>query len=212
MKHELHKSVKSLADLRIGQPVYQELINHGSSEEDLDDFILGGCVKSVNAKFDRTEFLSSLKEILDAGGIIAGGFASRRFFNKLDSSRDRDVDIFLNDRISWMQYVIKTRYIAGIDVCLYFDSPWEFFDIEASCCSIDAFGTLRSSDGAKAARDTGVCSIIPYNIINPSATAKRIVKYNDKYGLRFKTEQVLAMCSVFDIPSDVSLRALKTCI
>lgn len=135
-----------------------------------------------------------LNYLFDLGGIISGGTV----LSVLNSKPIKDVDIYFNNEEAYVKAKYASCHNGRIDVCWYFNSPCELHDISYVSSTLTRDG-ISLSDAAKIAIETGVSELYINNIILPLRTARRMIKYNNKYGVKFKLAQVFAFCSLFDI-------------
>lgn len=145
-----------------------------------------------------------LNYLFNLGGIISGGTV----LAVLNSKPIKDVDIYFNIEESYVKAKYASRHNRRIDVCWYFNSPYELHDISYVNSTLTRDG-ITSSEAAKLAMDTGVSELYIANVIYPLRTARRMIKYNNKYGVKFKLAQVFAFCSMFDIDPALSRKLVS---
>jgi hypothetical protein len=145
------------------------------------------------------DFVNLLSYLFDLGGIISGGAVLSVIHNKYI----KDVDFYFNNERAY----INARYAAikqpKIDICWYFNQPYELHDLSFVMSTMTRDG-IKISEAAQTAFDTGISELYLNHVIYPDRTAKRMIKYNRRYGVKFKLHQILMFCSVFKIPENVT--------
>lgn len=139
-----------------------------------------------------------LNYLFDIGGKISGGAV----LSVINNKPIKDVDVYFNDEISYVKAFHASQHMKCIDVCWYFDSPYEMHDISYVQCIMDRNG-ITMSDVAKRSIESGVSELYINKVIYPDRTADRMLKYNTKYNVKFKLQQVLAFSSIFNIDRSV---------
>lgn len=148
-----------------------------------------------NKQSNIVELLTSL---FDMGGIVSGGAVLSYINNK----PIKDVDFYFNDDQSYINACNIAALNRKLDICWYFDSPYELHDISYVMCTLYKDKIFISKEAQKAF-DTGISELYLDNIIYPERTAKRMLKYNSKYGVKFKLPQVLAFSSLYNIEHSI---------
>lgn len=203
---ELSNSINKLFRITQNSDYFEYLVDNGVDELELIKFIDSKHLK-------KTEFDSSISikhavdELLNLGGEIAGGFAVHYLFGIKNHG---DIDIFFNDDVLFAKATLFTRNVRGVDVCRYFNVPFEFFDLALTQCSFNK-NEFNIDENCIKAYETGVSDIIPENIINVNATFKRIIKYHNRTGVKFKPEQILTICAIFNTPKAMIDELMLTC-
>ena len=62
---------------------------------------------------------------------------------------------------------------------------------------------------AKLALDSLVSEIYPENVIWPDRTAERMLKYNKRTNLRFRKEQTVCLCGIYNIEKDLAKKVIE---
>jgi hypothetical protein len=145
------------------------------------------------------KLIGLLSYLFDIGGIISGGAV----LSVINSKPIKDVDIYFNNEEAYVKARYASQHTKKIDVCWYFNKPYELHDISYVMSTMTRDG-IKTSDESKRAIDSGISELYLGNVIYPDRTAKRMMKYNKRYNVKFKLEQVLAFCSVFKIEDDVA--------
>jgi hypothetical protein len=190
-------------NLKRGSEFHEELLSYGVSSEDLDLFLADG--NSLKSSKCEKFSVRDLHQMFDSGGWIAGGAALSHIFKTHKAS---DLDIFFSDQIAYYKAVIMTRQKFGVDVCYSPGKPYQAFDLSVVKCSFK-WDEFDIDESCLEAIESGVSDICPDAIINANATLRRMLKYNGYMGIRFRQEQVLAMCSVFSVDLDLAKSVLK---
>ena len=144
------------------------------------------------------DFKSILTYLFDLGGVVSGGAVLSVIFNQ----HIKDVDVYFNNDEAYLKAVQATKNSNKFDICWYFNCPYELHDL-TYVQSVMTRDSIKISKEAKIAIDSGISDILWPNVIYPERTAKRMLKYNSKYGVKFKLPQVLAFASVYNIEHSI---------
>ena len=144
---------------------------------------------------------------MELGGIISGGAAVAQIFKV---HKTNDYDVFFNDSVNYAKAVLSVRDNPCIDVCFYFDKPYELFDLALTKCSIANYD-IDIDPLCALAFETKISDICPDSLIDGPATTRRMLKYNKRIGMKFKSEQVIPMCAIFKVPDDLTSEVLSIC-
>lgn len=140
----------------------------------------------------------TIQALFDLGGVISGGAAVALIYNK----PIKDVDFYFNNEQAYLEALALTHNNPRFDICWYFDQPYELHDIGIVMCSVHRNHTVITED-AQSAMDTKVSRLFIGNIVFPDRTAKRLLKYNKRYGIKFKKSEVLAFAALYGLESDL---------
>ena len=116
----------------------------------------------------------------------------------------KDADFYFNDE---EKYTKACEIIAGnphVDVCWYEESPHELHDLDFVMCDLSLEG-LVIAPRAQVAFNSGVSEINIENVIYADRTRARLLKYNRRYGLRYKLSQIIAFYAIynFELTDDI---------
>lgn len=191
---EVRLQLHAFQTMKEGDETWDRLTKDGLNSCVLSAFIKAGCPrKDENAtplgKRGLTAFQDQMVEI---GGVVSGGSAVRRILGK--QGLDRDLDIFFPSIEIFARAHLAALNHSNVDLCLYRNEPWEFFDLEASCCAIGSLGSSYSP-GFEKTWKSGVSDIRLSCIVHPLATLRRIDKYGTRYGLKFPGDKMMLMAT-----------------
>jgi len=144
------------------------------------------------------ELSALLNYLFDLGGIISGGAV----LSVLNNKPIKDVDVYFNNESSYVKALHASKHISYVDICWYFNCPYEMHDISYVQCTMDKNG-IKMSEAARTSIQSGISDLYINNVIYPSRTANRMLKYNSKYGVKFKLSQILVFSSIFGIDKSV---------
>jgi hypothetical protein len=150
-------------------------------------------VKKVENNYSDYELF---KMFLDAGGCVSGGFLISHLYDGVT----KDVDILFNDNDKYV-WAKNLSFGKNIDVLYYKYNPVELFDISFVYTWMDK-NDIYMTKSAHEAHKTKISDIYLDRVIFPDKVQKRLYKYNDKYGVKFKKEQLIAFNVMFDIDDD----------
>lgn len=187
-----------------GSPLFQDLLRSGVKESELARFIRSGNLIKVPVPRTASENERHVRRLVERGGSVAGGCALREYTFRETSG---DTDVFFGDFLSFARSVVESTTYPKVDVCLYDTSPYESFDLTAPMIARSSSGFDVSPECEKAIA-TGVCEIRPDWIFHPAATIRRVAKYGEVYGMRFKATQVQALASFYGVRDDLVRAAL----
>jgi len=203
-KHRV--SLYQFQTLQRNSNLYQYLVSSGVQRSDLDDYINSGRGRkrpnSAPSSFQVTD--NQLDGLLAMGGSVAGGAALRSWLY-LDEARD--FDVFFPNIVSFVKAHLAVYDNPLIDICLYEQTPYELFDLAASKCAYSSSGFSLSSSFEEA-MDTGVSDIELEAIVHPLATLRRVIKYGNKYNLKFPRQKILVLATTDSIDKNVVQKAL----
>lgn len=140
----------------------------------------------------------TIQALFDLGGVISGGAAVALIYNK----PIKDVDFYFNNEQAYLEALALTHNNPKFDICWYFDQPYELHDIGIVMCSVHRNHTVITED-AQSAMNTKVSRLFIGNIVFPDRTAKRLLKYNKRYGIKFKKPEVLAFAALYRLDADL---------
>lgn len=200
----LSEKVEALRGVKQGDDVYQHLLVNGVNQQKLDEYILNGTIKNVASEISDTRLEQDIEQLFDLGGVISGGCALSFIHH---THKTKDVDFYFNDDVAYVKAFLYTYDNPLIDVCYYFDKPHELHDMSLVMCNLYRDRDETTSQ-AKVALETNISDIYPENVIWPDRTAKRMLKYHKRIGVRFKQAQVLCLCGIYDIDRDISMQIL----
>lgn len=204
MHTEIIKVVSRLMNLKRGSEYYEELILNGIPSDDIDKFIAeGNSLKSPDSRKFNASY--DLGIMFDLDGWITGGGALSHIFK---THQAPDYDIFFSDPITYARAMLIARKMRSIDVCYSPGKPYLAFDLAVAKCSFkrDEFDI---DETCLDAIESGVSDICPGSIINANATLNRMMKYHRYMGMKFKQEQVIAMCSVHPVDMTLAKKVLQ---
>ena len=210
-RSDLVREVEKLRNLTLSSEHFKHLIDNDVNENSLREFVADGCKRKTNFKkssVDQYKFESDLNDLTELGGVISGGAAVAQIFKV---HKTNDYDIFFNNPVNYAKAVLSARDNPCIDVCFYFDKPYELFDLALTKCAVNNYDVDIDPLCALAFK-TGVSDICPESLIDGLATARRILKYNKRLGMKFKSEQIIPMCAIFKVPDDLTSEVLAVCI
>lgn len=191
-----NEAIQAFRRMQAGSDLHLKLLERGVDSGLLDRFLSSDRSRKISgSRPDARACGRKLGELLEKGGMVAGGAALRR---RLGSSPSGDVDVFFRGFSAWAQATLETRAFPAIDVCWYEREPWEGFDLTASCIAFGNGGESSSPECEKAL-STGICDIRLDRIFHPVATLGRAAKYGDRWGFKFpagKMAQIVAMHGV----------------
>lgn len=136
--------------------------------------------------------ITAVKEFFSIGGAVSGGAA----IAYLQDSDTKDIDFYFNDEDNYLY--ASSIAPPRIDVCWYFESPYELHDLDLTQIAIfkdemDRSGEYDTAWAFKMSHIIGDC------MVYPRGTAARILKYNTKYGFKFYRNEVLALCARYNL-------------
>ena len=193
-----------VTNIQSGSDFYQDLLLHGINKADID------CLVSSNTSQTQRATPEIISTLLGMGGHISGGSALNMLIRESVGADIlephplvKDFDVFFSDMYDYVRAKIATKCYADIDICLYQQLPYELFDLTITECSYstNGFSTSSKCDDALASGTTGINY---HNLIDPVLTLKRILKYNNKYGIRARSEQILFVAAYYDV-TDLNL-------
>lgn len=132
-----------------------------------------------------------ISKLLDMGGWISGGAAAAWLYG----GQTKDIDFYFNDPTKYIEACNISHNNPRIDICWYFDNPYELHDIDLVQIAISS-NRIVQTDESKLAWDTKVSHILGDRVIYPVRTAQRIVKYNRRYGITYPISEIIAFCMV----------------
>jgi hypothetical protein len=136
---------------------------------------------------------------------VSGGAALRSYLYLDDA---RDYDLFFRDMPSFVKAHLAVYDNPLIDVCLYDEKPYELFDLAACKCSYSSAGYDTSPDFDRA-MSTGISDIELGAIVHPLATLRRVIKYGEKYNLRFPLQKVILLATTSSGDKAIAARAMR---
>lgn len=200
LKHK--KKILAFRFIKSDDKLYNYLLNHGVNKLLLDDFISSdrSTKKRIGAKIPSSKIIKSdTLKLLEIGGHIAGGSILKTL---LDIPNNKDIDVFFNDFTNFVKAFLATYDNPVLDICFYENKPYELFDFGISKISYSQKTGLDISKSCQIAFVSGVSDIIFENIINPTATLDRIIKYGKKYSIKFDQSQVLFLIATHNIKDE----------
>jgi hypothetical protein len=193
-------------NLEVGSELFKSLVVAGVNPGALQQFIdVGHGRKHPEAQ--PLHFIQKIRQLLDAGGHIAGGAAIRAWRNQ--HCLDRDVDIFFNDFTQFIRAHLSTFYNSRIDICLFQDKPYELFDLDACCAAYSPASGFDVDPACQQAHETRVSHIRMDCIVHPTATLRRVAKYGQRYAMKFIASEILWLAMVGKVESDIVKEAIK---
>lgn len=199
---EVRLRVRDLQKMKVGSSAFEEALASGVDEGKLVEFVKLGCPRKAGDA-GRPPWRAA-EALIESGGIVAGGAAVHRWLG-LDG-RPRDVDIFFRDFSSYARAHVECLRDPLVDVCLFQDDPWEFFDLDASRCAFDKDG-FRNDPAFERAFETGVSGVRMDCVLHPGKTLERLMKYGERYGLRFPGADIVMLCVSAGVSPAVARRA-----
>ena len=188
--------IADFQQIRIGDDAYNNLIASGIDQSQLDAFILSGSKrKRSKHPLEPVAAQSQFHALLVLGGHVAGGAALQKWLFSPNSS---DIDIFFNNCIDWVRATLAVHDNPALDICLFDSRPYEGFDLVASQCSYSRYG-WDVSPHCEQAFVTKTSNIIRENIIHPIFTLNRVVKYAERYGMKFSRSDLDWLVSRFKV-------------
>lgn len=133
-----------------------------------------------------------IQTLFDLGGVISGGAAIALIYNK----PIKDVDFYFNNEQAYLEALALTYKNPKFDICWYFNQSYELHDIGIVMCSVYR-DHIVITEAAQLAMDSKVSSLFIENIVFPDRTATRLLKYNKRYGIKFKKSEVLAFAALY---------------
>jgi len=175
--------------------------------EDINHVLSGLIAKAeTNKNIDyyknrKSNFKSDLKILIEMGGIISGGGA----LGMLYGIKIKDIDIYFNDKKTFEEAYLLGLAQPRIDPCFYIEKPYELHDLTATMLTMNGNGKFEISNEAQNTYDTNICHINKHNLINHKKTAERILKYNKKYGFKFKLEEIIPIFALSNVKFDKNI-------
>jgi hypothetical protein len=190
LRRKISDKVLYLRDL---EQHVDKLLAEGFNKELIEEYLSHETIKKPR-RMDRQEVVQDINMLFDMGGVISGGAA----LSLIKEYPVKDVDFYFNDELSFVKAYLLTFTNPHIDICWYFDKPHELHDMGLVMCNAYK-DRVEITPQAQEALDTGITDIYPENFIWPERTAMRMHKYHDRYGIRFKKHQVIAMIVLFGL-------------
>jgi hypothetical protein len=206
LRKAVSDKVSTLFHLDKHPDLIQRLINKGVESNRIDAWIKRQALKDP-IDVDKEQLKNDLKHVFSIGGVISGG-AALAYHLKY---KTKDFDFYFNDLDSFVRAHIEMDHNPYIDICWYFDKPHELHDISAVMVNLYEGGKLEITEQARSALDTKIAEIYVENVIWPERTAKRLIKYNNRLGLRYLPEQIIALSSIYNLDDDLTKLLLETC-
>lgn len=125
------------------------------------------------------------------GGRISGGGAIARIFGGPPVG---DADVFFRDPVDYVAAFFRAWRVPAADVCFYIHEPWDLFDLGLVRCAFGDDGEYVDPLCEDAFR-TGVSEVLIDRVVEPSASARRMIKYANRLGIRFRQEQILFLAA-----------------
>jgi hypothetical protein len=199
--------VKSLLTIDSCSDLYECLVESGVNLTYLGELIQSHSNKSNNpAIVNDSEFLDDINYLFSLGGIISGGaavaYATDRF-------KTKDIDFYFNDDLSYLRACLHVWKNKSIDVCYYRDFPHELHDMGVVMANLRSDG-LEITPECHDSFSTGVSKLFIKSVVFPDRTVKRMMKYNDRLGVKFLTSEVLAFCAIYKIDSETTSKLIYT--
>ena len=163
--------------------LYENIKDRAYDTSIIDEFILEGRpIKSKNI-INNTKHCYDF--VLDLGGYICGGAAFAKFFGL---NKSKDIDVFFNDRIKFAIAFFETWKNPIFDICFYNYEPLESFDLAIAKVGFSKNSFIISPE-AEEAIVTGISDIYINNLICPSSTFKRMIKYHMRCGVKYRADK-----------------------
>lgn len=180
--------------MKEGDKLWRSLIDSGFSVDTLTKFVKAGCPRKFAGATPllKEDLKIYKKHVMSDGGSISGGTAIRSFLGQ--KGEDRDVDVFFRTFEDFAKAHLAAINYSNVDICLYQHKPWELFDLEASCCATSLAG-FSCSPKFEEVWETKKSDVRLDCIVHPLATLRRVVKYGDRYGLKFPGDKVALMAT-----------------
>jgi hypothetical protein len=192
--------------LRSLKPYINSLLENGFDKSLIDNYLNSEFSKDPKPT-NQTTIISDINMMFTMGGVISGGAA----LSLIKEYPIKDIDFYFNNELDFVKAYLLTFHNPYIDICWYFDQPHELHDMSIVMCNVHPDERIEITPQAQNALDTGVVDIYPKNIIWPERTAKRIMKYNKKYGVKFKKHQILATIGIFKL-QEFGSELLEICV
>lgn len=154
-------------------------------------------IPNIKKQFSDLNNYQLVKLMLENNGLISGGFVTAM----LMGGETKDIDMYFNDEDAYMWAYSVVIDNPFIDICWYKNLPIELHDISFVKTYYDGNKIFMTVDAYNAITNL-VSEIYIHNIIYPERTFNRIIKYNKRYGVKFKYEQIVALCAIYDFEID----------
>lgn len=208
LRIKLSDKVNSLRYIIKDSKLYQNLISQGIDQSKLDEYIDGKVLKKPQ-EINKNQVIEDMHLMFELGGSMSGSGAISKIFTK---QKVKDFDFYFNDDTAFVKAYLATYHNQYIDVCYYFDNPYELHDIGMAMCCIWPDGTEDVSEECRNSIETKISNIFPGNVIWPERTAKRLLKYHDRYGLRYHAGQMAVFCTEYKIEEDMATKLFAICV
>jgi len=206
LRRAVSTKVLQLRNLQKHPTLYAELISMGLSQEKLDAYIKRGTIKDIQPI--SSEILrKDLKTVFGLGGVVSGGAAVAYVLGH----KTKDFDVYFNDDFAFVSAYLLTHHNPYIDVCWYFEEPHELHDMAVVMINVRGDGTLEVTKQAQRALDTKISDIYVENVIWPTRTAKRLMKYHKRLGMHYPAPQLLSLMAMHGIDLDMGQQLLDVC-
>lgn len=198
LRRKLSQKVLHLRNL---ENYVDQLLENGVDQQLINQYLQSDLIKNPNPPpFSKVQISNDIKQLFDLGGVISGGAA----LSMVKERPIKDIDFYFNDEISFVQAYLLTFNNPCIDICWYFDKPHELHDMSYVMCNVYSNGKIEITPQAQKAFDTGISELYIDNFIWPERSARRMIKYHKRYGVKFKKKQVLSMIGLFQFDNNLS--------
>jgi len=199
-----NEAIQAFRRMRAGSDLHSKLIGAGVDPGLLEQFLASDRSRKIEgASPDARACGRKLGELVERGGMVAGGAALRR---RLGARPSGDVDVFFRGFAAWAQATLETRAFPAIDACWFEREPWEAFDLAASCIAFGKDGD-SSCPECEQALSAGVCDVRLDRIFHPVATLGRVAKYGDRWGFKFPAGKLAQIAALHGVAGAVVDRA-----
>jgi len=202
---QISDHVRRLRSVVPDDELFRSVVHAGGNEIVLRGWIKQGCCKNSDAVFDAGKTAESTDRLFEMGGIVSGGaalaFATSAFETK-------DIDFYFKDGVSYIMAHLAVIDDPTIDVNFYIDEPHELHDMSIVMCNLGPDG-VQMTPQCRSALDSGVSDIYLASVIYPIRTAARMFKYHERLGIRFRTAEIVAFCSMYGLPFDICRQAME---
>ena len=203
LRAALSSIVTSLRDLRTHGDTMCKMLESGVTIEEIDGYYR--FLDSPKYRMWDGRLKKDIRDMFELGGIISGGAALALALGH----KTKDIDFYFNNDVSFVKAYLATYDNPYIDVCWYINETHELHDIAVVMCNAHADGAIEITPQAQEALDTKVCTIYPENFIWPDRSVKRLMKYHNRYGMRYRAREVVAIAALYDIEEDLIKQALS---